>query len=209
MRFSPLALTLGLAASALSVPVLSQKPDDQITPRSVQLTQQAQAALTAGNLESATDALETALAVDPRNRGAFVTLGKVAIRQKLYGKAIRLTNEALSMEPSDRDALLVQGQAMVELGALRPVEATRHHAFTTSVSFRRRPESILRWQARSECGKTSGWIPACAGMTSRLFGLSNLLCVREDFGLPGTHSQLIPLPKSSLILFPSSRQSRS
>jgi uncharacterized protein HemY len=45
-------------------------------------------------------------------------LGKVAIRQKLYGKAIRLTNEALSMEPSDRDALLVQGQAMVELGAV-------------------------------------------------------------------------------------------
>ena len=118
MRLSPLALTLGLAASALSVPVLSQKPDDQITPRSVQLTQQAQAALTAGNLESATDALETALAVDPRNRGAFVTLGKVAIRQKLYGKAIRLTNEALSMEPSDRDALLVQGPAMVELGAV-------------------------------------------------------------------------------------------
>jgi Tfp pilus assembly protein PilF len=118
MRFSPLALTLGLAASALSVPGQTQKPDDQIIPRSVELTSQAQASLAAGNLEAAGDSLETALAIDPRNRTAFVTLGKVAIRQKLFGKAIRLTNKALSMEPSDREALLVQGQAMVELGAL-------------------------------------------------------------------------------------------
>lgn len=118
MRFSPLALTLALAASTFSVAGQSQKPDDQIEPRSIALTTQAQASLAAGDLTAADDALETALAVDPRNRGAFVTLGKVAIRQKLFGKAIRLTNEALQLEPGDRDALLVQGQAMVELGAL-------------------------------------------------------------------------------------------
>ena len=118
MRFSPLALTLGLAASAFSVAGQGQKPDDQIEPRSVALTSRAQTLLASGDLTAADDALETALAVDPRNRGAFVTLGKVAIRQKLFGKAIRLTNEALQLEPTDRDALLVQGQAMVELGAL-------------------------------------------------------------------------------------------
>ena len=118
MRFSPLALTFGLAASAMSVAVSGQKPDDQIAPRSVALVQQAQAALTAGNLDTADDLLETALAVDPRNRAAFVALGRVAIREKLFGKAIRLTNKALALEPTDRDAVAVQGQAMVELGAL-------------------------------------------------------------------------------------------
>jgi Flp pilus assembly protein TadD len=59
-----------------------------------------------------------ALAVDPRNRGAFTDLARVAIKQKLFGKAIRLTNKALALEPTDRDAIAVQGEAMVELGAL-------------------------------------------------------------------------------------------
>jgi Flp pilus assembly protein TadD len=118
MRFSPLALTLGLAASALSVAGHSQKPDDQIAPRSIALLKQGEAALAAGNLVAADDAFETALAVDPRNRAAFVAMGRVAIKQKLFGQAIRLTNKALSLEPTDRMAIAVQGEAMVELGAV-------------------------------------------------------------------------------------------
>jgi Tfp pilus assembly protein PilF len=109
-----LALTLSSAAMA---PVVAQKPDDQIAPLSLQYQQRAQAALGAGNLAAADDALETALAVDPRNRSAFVDLARVATRQKLFGKAIRFTNKALALEPNDRDALAVQGVAMVELGA--------------------------------------------------------------------------------------------
>lgn len=118
MRFSPLALTLGLAASAMSVAVSGQKPDDQIAPRSTALLKQGEAALAAGNLVAADDAFETALAVDPRNRAAFVAMARVAMKQKLYGQAIRLANKALSLEPTDRDAIAVQGEAMVELGAL-------------------------------------------------------------------------------------------
>jgi Flp pilus assembly protein TadD len=45
-------------------------------------------------------------------------MARVAIKQKLYGQAIRLTNKALALEPTDRDALAVQGEAMVEAGAL-------------------------------------------------------------------------------------------
>ena len=71
-----------------------------------------------GKFIEADDALETALAVDPRNRAAFIAMARVAIKQKLYGQAIRLTNKALALEPTDRDALAVQGEAMVELGAL-------------------------------------------------------------------------------------------
>ena len=117
MRLSPLVLAFGLAASSLAVPVAGQRPDDQITPKSVEFQKQGEAALAAGKLMEADDALETALAIDPRNRAAFVTMARVAMKQKLYGQAIRLTNKALNLEPTDKDALAVQGTAMVELGA--------------------------------------------------------------------------------------------
>jgi Flp pilus assembly protein TadD len=45
-------------------------------------------------------------------------MAKVAIKQKLFGQAIRLTNKALSLEPTDRDAIAIQGEAMVEAGAV-------------------------------------------------------------------------------------------
>ena len=117
MRLSPLVLAFGLAASSLAVPVIGQKPDDQLAPKSVELLKQGEAALAAGRLIEADDALETALAIDPRNRAAFVAMARVAIKQKLFGQAIRLTNKALALEPTDREALAVQGQAMVEAGA--------------------------------------------------------------------------------------------
>ena len=44
-------------------------------------------------------------------------MARVAAKQKLYGQSIRFTNKALALEPTDRAALAVQGQAMVELGA--------------------------------------------------------------------------------------------
>jgi tetratricopeptide (TPR) repeat protein len=98
--------------------VLGQKADDQINPKSVALQRQGQALLSAGKLEAADDVLETSLAVDPRNRGAFVDLARVAEKQHLFGKAIRMTNKALQLEPNDPDAIAVQGEAMVELGAV-------------------------------------------------------------------------------------------
>jgi cytochrome c-type biogenesis protein CcmH/NrfG len=117
MRLSPVVLALGLAASSLAIPVSGQKSDDQIAPRSLELQRQGEAALAAGRLIEADDAFETALAIDPRNRAAFVAMAKVAMKQKLFGQAIRLTNKALSLEPTDKDALAVQGAAMVEQGA--------------------------------------------------------------------------------------------
>jgi tetratricopeptide (TPR) repeat protein len=117
MRFKPQIFAIGLAAFAVAAPVTGQKSDDQIAPKSIELQRQAGAHLAAGRLLEATDALETALAVDPRNRGAFVDLARVAHKQKLFGKAIRLTNKALLLNPNDLNALLVQGEAMVELGA--------------------------------------------------------------------------------------------
>jgi Tfp pilus assembly protein PilF len=118
MRFSPLALVFGLAASSMAVPGVSQRPDDQIAPRSVALLKAGEASFAAGRLVEADDSFEAALAVDPRNRAAFVAMARVAAKQKLYGQAIRYTNKALLLEPTDRLAMSVQGQAMVEIGAV-------------------------------------------------------------------------------------------
>jgi len=118
MRISLRFLMLGAAATLVASPVVGQRPDNQIMPQSIELQQQAEAQVAAGKLSEAADLLETALAVDPRNRSAFVDLARVAKKQKLYGKAIRLANEALQLEPNDLDALEVQGEAMVELGAI-------------------------------------------------------------------------------------------
>lgn len=118
MRFSPIVLGLSLTLAAVSSSGLSQKPDSQIDPRSAALVQQADAARKAGKLSTARDLYETALAVDPRNRLAFIGLGEVARKQALPGKAIRFYAEALAIEPNDPAALGGQGEAMVEKGAV-------------------------------------------------------------------------------------------
>src|SRR5689334_6738972 len=123
MGVLPRVLIAGIASVVLASPVIGQKADDQISPRSVQLQRQGKALLNAGKFEAAEDVLETALAVDPRNRWAFVDLARVAEKQHLFGKAIRMTNKALALEPNDPDAIAVQGEAMVEMGATARAQA--------------------------------------------------------------------------------------
>ena len=116
-------LLVGFAGIALAAPVAGQRADDQILPRSVQLQRQAEALISVGKLEEAEDVLETALAVDPRNRWAFVDIARVGEKQHLFGKAIRMTNKALLLDPNDVDAIAVQGEAMVEMGATARAQA--------------------------------------------------------------------------------------
>jgi predicted Zn-dependent protease len=78
--------------------------------------------MSAGKLEDAENMLETALAVDPRNRWAYVDVARVAEKQHLFGKAVRMTDKALLIEPNDPDAIAVQGEAMVEMGATARAE---------------------------------------------------------------------------------------
>jgi len=123
MRLSPIAVALSLTLAVTSSVAGGQKPDDQISPRSMALLQQGQAQQRAGNLAGATDTIETALAVDPRNRAAFIALAQVAQAQQLPGKAIRLYFEALQLEPNDIAALSGQGEAMIEKGAVERAKA--------------------------------------------------------------------------------------
>lgn len=117
MRLLPPVMIAGLAVALVASPVTGQRPDDQILPRSVELLRQGEAHLAAGKFTEADEAIETALAVDPRNRRAYIALARVAQKQKLFGQAIRYTRKALALEPNDRDAIAIQGEAMVELGA--------------------------------------------------------------------------------------------
>lgn len=118
MRLLPRTVLISLAAALVAAPVASQQPDTQISAKSLELLKQGEAHLAAGRFIEADDALETALAVDPRNRTAFVSLARVAQRQKLFGQAIRFTNKALALEPNDATAIALQGEAMMGLGAV-------------------------------------------------------------------------------------------
>jgi Tfp pilus assembly protein PilF len=118
MRLTPPAIALAVLLTTVSSVSHGARPDAMIDARSMALLKQGEAAAASGQLSAANDALETALAVDPRNRGAFIELAKVATRQGLNGKAIRLYREALSLEPNDVTALGGQGEAMVAKGAV-------------------------------------------------------------------------------------------
>ena len=118
MRVTSVAFAAALTLVCVSTSLSGQKPDDQIDPRSMQLLAQGKAARAAGNLDGATDLIETAVAVDPRNRAAYITLAEVASARGLPGKAIRLYREALLLEPNDLAALSGQGQALVNKGAI-------------------------------------------------------------------------------------------
>ena len=123
MRSFARFLLIGIAGATLATPVASQRSDDQILPKSVELQREAKEMISAGKLDQAEGLLETSLAVDPRNRGAFVDIARVAEKQRLFGKAIRMTNKALQLDPNDPDAIAVQGEAMVELGATARAQA--------------------------------------------------------------------------------------
>jgi Tfp pilus assembly protein PilF len=117
MRITAISAAVALMVLSVSTSLMAQRPDDQIDPKSLALLQEGRAAKAAGNLDGAQDALESALAVDPRNREAFLVLGEIARARGLPGKAIRLYREALTLEPNDLAALRGQGEALVAKGA--------------------------------------------------------------------------------------------
>ncbi len=118
MRLTPPAIAIAVLLATVSSVSHSQRPDNQIDARSLMLLRMGQSEAASGRFEPATDALESALAVDPKNRSAFLALADVAKKQGLPGKAIRLYREALLIEPNDVAALAGQGEALVAKGAV-------------------------------------------------------------------------------------------
>ena len=118
MRFSPPVIALSLTLLTVASAGYSQRPDAQLDPRSVALVTEGKALLAAQKFNDAENAFESALAVDPRNRPAFISLAQTSQRKGLPGKAIRFYREALLIEPNDIAALGGQGEALVQKGAL-------------------------------------------------------------------------------------------
>lgn len=134
MRLTPPALALAALLATVSSVSHGQRPDSQIDARSIALMRTAQVDLAAGRLDAANDGLETALAVDPRNRQAFILLADVAKRQGLPGKAVRFYREALLIEPNDVVALAGQGEALVAKGAITKARENLARVKTLCVS---------------------------------------------------------------------------
>ena len=123
MRTTSIAAAAALTLVCISTSLQSQPAERAIDPRSLQLLGEGRAARAAGNVEGATDLIETALTVDPRNRGALVTLAELASSNGLSGKAIGLYREALVLDPNDTAALRGQGEALVAKGAVQRAQA--------------------------------------------------------------------------------------
>lgn len=140
MRISSISLATALTLLAASTALYAQRADSQIDARSVALLASARAAQAAGNLDAATDALETALAVDPRNRAALIALGEVSLARGLSGKSIRYYREALVLEPNDLAALKGQGEALVAKGAVE--RARQNLAKITRICAKSCPEAV-------------------------------------------------------------------
>lgn len=118
MRFSPAAIALSLTFAVMSSVSISGQSNDNIDARSVALVKTGDQEASAGRLDSALGWYESALAVDPRNRAAYVAMARVAKTQKLNGKAIGFYKEALELEPNDQIALGEQADAFISKGAL-------------------------------------------------------------------------------------------
>jgi tetratricopeptide (TPR) repeat protein len=118
MRYLSVAAAAAMTLLTVSTAVQGQRPDTAIDARSLALVAKGKAAQAAGALDAAIDSFESALAVDPRNREAFIGLGEISRKRDLPGKAIRYYREALELQPDDVAALQEQGEAMVQQGAV-------------------------------------------------------------------------------------------
>jgi tetratricopeptide (TPR) repeat protein len=118
MRFSPAAIALSLSFAVLSSASTGKPADDVINPLSISFVQKGDAASKLKQYNEAVDFYESALAIDPRNRAAYIAMARVQRSKNLNGKAIRFYGEALELEPNDQVALAEQGQTMLLKGAL-------------------------------------------------------------------------------------------
>jgi tetratricopeptide (TPR) repeat protein len=116
MRYYPAALALSLMI-AVSASV-GQAGEYRADPRAAVLVSEGRSLLEAGEIQSAIDAFEAALAVDPGYYEVYLDLAESSRQQGLQGKAIHYYREALEREPGNLAALTGEGEALVERGAL-------------------------------------------------------------------------------------------
>jgi len=100
-----------------STAVVAVPGDDVIAPASQRFTQSGFDALSKNQPLVAVGEFETALAIDPKNRTAFVGMARAMQAQGLHGTAVKYYREALQLDPNDLTALAGQGEALALRGA--------------------------------------------------------------------------------------------
>lgn len=124
MRFSPPAIAFALVLTMVSSVGIGRSVTDSVSPRSQTLVTAGMAAMAAGQIDRAADLYESALAVDPGNRIAFIRLAEVARARGLDGKAIGYYNIALTMDDKDVAAIAGLGEAYAAKGAIERAKAS-------------------------------------------------------------------------------------
>lgn len=117
MRYTPAALALSLLV-AVTASVGQSTPPAPLDPRAAALVLQGRAALAAGQADSAIDAFESALALQPGHVAIVLNLAEATRKQGMQGKALHYYREALEREPENQFALAGEGEALVEKGAV-------------------------------------------------------------------------------------------
>lgn len=127
MRLTPASLALAALLATSSSMVMSQKPAAPaaaVNPQAEAWKAQGAAARARGDLTAAVDAYEVALLLNPRDNSIVMALASLARAQQLPGKAIRYYEAVLRDNPNDLAALLGEGQAMVDKGAIESARQT-------------------------------------------------------------------------------------
>lgn len=116
MRRTPVALAIAMLFAVSSSTLLAQ--GSQPDPRAAALLAEGRSYLAAGDTQTAIDAFEAALAIDPSASEPFIELGNAARQEGLQGKAIRYYRLALERDPQNLAAIAGEGAALAEKGAL-------------------------------------------------------------------------------------------
>jgi Tfp pilus assembly protein PilF len=117
-----LAGAAGLVMAA-STAVMAVPGDDVIAPASQRFAQAGFDALAKNQPLVAIGEFETALAIDPKNRNAFIGMARAMQAQGLHGAAVKFYREALQLDPNDLTALAGQGEALALRGAKARAQA--------------------------------------------------------------------------------------
>ncbi|MFA7586298.1 MAG: tetratricopeptide repeat protein [Novosphingobium sp.] len=117
MRYTPAAVALALVA-AVSASVSHSTPQLPMNPRAAALVAEGRAALESGQVDSAVDAYEAALTIQPGSATILLHLADATRRQGMQGKALHYYRAAIEQEPANVLAIAGEGAALVEKGAL-------------------------------------------------------------------------------------------
>jgi tetratricopeptide (TPR) repeat protein len=117
MRYLPVTLALSLLA-VVSASTGAAKVNDVTDPKTQSLLEAGRAQLAQGEINAAIDDFEAALTINPAYPATYLALGEAARRSGLQGKAIHYYRQALAREPNNLAAILGEGGALAEKGAL-------------------------------------------------------------------------------------------